>query len=85
MFKGTRFNPKYWSGFHVFHKLEDARKYTNSIHAGAGSVILKVKTGGIKVTGIQYFFAPFSFHSLGKSVKAKVTVAEYITLLEEVV
>ena len=60
-------NNRYGAGFHVFHTLRSAKKYAQRRYNCA---VLKVKTGGKRVTGRQ-----------GNRM---VTVASEITLLEEV-
>jgi len=60
-------NNRYDAGFHVFHTLRSAKNYRKDRW---GCVIVKVKTGGKRVTGRQ-----------GNRM---VTVASEITLLEEV-
>jgi len=62
---------RYTSGFHVFHTVEDAEFWQMF---RPGNTIVKVKTDGKKITGIQ---------SDGVAYR-ECTVAEYITLIEEV-
>jgi hypothetical protein len=74
----------YTSGFHVFHKLSDARLYRDS-RGHTSRVIVKVKLSGKRTTGIQRF----DYHELSsrrhwKTIFAKVTVCAKITLLKEV-
>ena len=60
-------NHRYEAGFHLFHTLRSAKNYRKTRW---NCVIIKVKTGGKRVTGRQ-----------GNRM---VTVASEITLLEEV-
>lgn len=69
----------YVSGFHVFHRLSDARKYRDVLEPHQKFVVVKVKTGGEKTTGLQIFTAG----KLG-GAKYKVTVCNEVTLLHEV-
>lgn len=74
----------YKSGFHVFHKLSDAKKYKKYIEMdnfNRDFVIVRVGTGGKKTTGIQKFYTGSGPKD---SVEARVTVSEYITIFEEV-
>jgi len=59
-------NHRYDAGFHVFHTLHSAKSYRKSHW---GSTVIKVKTGGKRITG--------------KQNRRMVTVASEITLLKE--
>jgi len=83
----------YHTGFHVFHDLENAREYQNSINCEwLSTFIVRVKTGGIRVTGIQRFTTalreedPYDYDPFRRvyDVHAKVTVCSEMTILEEV-
>jgi hypothetical protein len=85
--KRRRTSGGYMSGFHVFHSLKDAKGYQSSAHcARVTTVIVKVKTGGSKITGIQKFWSNCSPRRTPKSryIRAKVTVCSKMTILYEI-
>ena len=69
----------YMSGFHVLHRVKDARRYRDVLESHQEFVVVKVKTGGERITGLQTFTAG----KLG-GASFKVTVCSEITLLHEV-
>ncbi len=78
---------RYLSGFHVFHNLKDAEAYRESSHCRRNgnysfkSVIIKVKAGGRKITGLQKFWSGIQD---GVFIRAKITVCSKMTVLEEI-
>lgn len=75
----------YIAGFHVFHKLEDARAYRKEyMYDDKGYAIVKVKCAGKKRTGIQRFMHWGRGTKDTRQISAHVTVCEQITILKEV-
>lgn len=77
--KALRGRVRYMSGFHVFHRLSDARRYRDVLEPHQKFVVVKVKLSGDTTTGLQVFTAG----KLGGR-KFRVTVCSEITLLHEV-
>jgi hypothetical protein len=75
----------YWTGFHVFHSLDDAINYRASRSGPPNEhCIVQVECSGKKTTGWQVFEYIATLRRSMRKVRAKVTVCQTIKILKEI-